>query len=125
MELEEPRRIAQGTPGLSALLLFGSRARGEARPGSDWDFAFLGGGVDPDRLRLDLARALATDAVDLVDLTRASALLRYRVARDGVVLFEAAPGLVETFRVSAATFWCDIGPVVARAHDRVLEELGP
>jgi hypothetical protein len=42
-----------GLPGVRAVSLGGSRAAGEARPDSDWDFAvyYRGSGFDPDNLR--------------------------------------------------------------------------
>ncbi len=36
------REVAHRTPGLDFLVLFGSRARGDARDDSDWDLAYQG-----------------------------------------------------------------------------------
>lgn len=117
-------------PGLRALLLFGSRATEATHAGSDWDFALLREAgsarstLDLDGLRIDLAEAVASDRVDVVDLAQASALLRYRVARDGHVLCSTDPDAVPRFQIEAASFWCDVEPVLRRAYDGVLEELG-
>jgi predicted nucleotidyltransferase len=65
-------------PQLRLLVMHGSRARGDAHAGSDWDFAYLAGeGFDELGLRAALTRTLGTDAVDVVDLERAGAVLRY------------------------------------------------
>jgi hypothetical protein len=61
--------------------------------------------------------------VDLVDLQRASGLLRYRAARDGLLVYEAEPRLGERFRLDAAQFWCDAAPVLRRGYEGVLAEL--
>jgi hypothetical protein len=69
-------------------------------------------------------RVLGSDRVDLVDLARASGLLRFRVARDGDVLHESRIGLADRFRLDAATFWCDAAPVLRAGYESVLADLG-
>lgn len=114
-------RVARQTPGLELLLLFGSRAREESHTRSDWDLGYLAGAdIDPDALRGRCVEILGTDRVDLVDLRCASGLLRYRAARDGQLLFEARRGLDDEFRLEAARFWCDAGPVLQRGYEDVL-----
>ena len=119
---DKVRALAQTTRGLKLLVLFGSRGRGDEHRGSDWDFAFRG---DPslvvELLRANLAAELATDAVDLVDLDRANGLLRYRAARDGVLLFEARPSLFEQFWLDAVGFWCDARHVLEPSYEAILE----
>jgi predicted nucleotidyltransferase len=116
----------RATPGLELLLLFGSRARGDAQPAADWDLAYRAAhGFDPDLLLARLVEAVGSDRVDLSDLDRATGLLRFRAARDGRVVFEARPGAADTFRLQAALFWCDAAPVLRRAYDDLLAELGP
>lgn len=115
--------VASGHPGLRVLLLFGSRARGDAAPTADWDFGYLAEApFDPVALIADLVRVLRTDRVDLVDLSTASGLLRFRAARDGVALFGDADA-AERFRIEAASFWCDTEPILRAAYDAVLERL--
>ena len=84
------REILQHGPSLRLAILFGSRARGNARPDSDVDIGILPS--DP-ALSLTQELALAGELeravgapVDLVRLDQASPTLRWRVARDGVVL---------------------------------------
>jgi len=115
-----------GIPGLTLLVLFGSRARGDHRPSSDWDFGYVASrGFDPDRLLAVLVDALNSDRVDLVDLRRAGAQLRYRAAGDGRVVAETANGEFARFWFDAVSFWCDVQPLLRRGYDAVLAELGP
>lgn len=117
-------RVAQETPGLELLLLFGSRARADFHPSSDWDLGYVGSAhFDSLAMRARIVETLGTDRVDLVDLARASGLLRYRVARDGRLLFEMRPGLGDRFRLEAAQFWCDVAPILERGYEEVLAEL--
>ena len=112
-------------PALRLLVLHGSRTRGEQHDRSDWDFAYLGDdGLAHFALLNDLSKVLQTDDIDLVDLRTGSALLRFRVARDGWVLHERPAGTFLDFAVEAVVFWCDIEPVVRRAHAAVLAGLG-
>jgi hypothetical protein len=110
---------------LSALAeLFGSRARGDAGPGSDWDFAYLADEeFDAPALLGELVARTGSDRVDLVDLDRAGALLRFQAARDGRALFESEAGVFTGFRIAAVGFWCDAGPVLRRAYEERLEAL--
>ena len=59
-----------------------------------------------------------------MDLARASGLLRYRAARDGVLVYEAQPGCFDRFRFAAARFWFDAEPVLRPGYDAILERLG-
>ncbi|MGH3585124.1 MAG: type VII toxin-antitoxin system MntA family adenylyltransferase antitoxin [Pseudonocardia sp.] len=127
----QPDRIAAqlrthpAMDGVQVLVLHGSRAREEAAEGSDWDFGVLTDGTtDLAALSVALTLVLRTEAVDLVDLERASALLRYRAARDGVVLVERREGAFRDFRLDAVQFWCDAGPVIRAAQNDVLAALG-
>ena len=91
---------------------------------SDWDLSYLASSdVDIAALHSAIVEVLHTDRVDLVDLSRASGLLRYRAARDGVVVFEARPRVAEAFALDAIDFWCDAGPLLRRGYANVLAEL--
>ena len=121
---ESLRRVAAATPFVQTLILYGSRARDEARPDSDWDFGYIGErGLDVDGLLAQLIETLGTDRVDLVDLDRASGLLRYRAARDGRLLYERADGMADAFRLAAVAFWCDTAPLFEDAYEGILETL--
>ena len=114
--------------GVDLFVLFGSRARGEARSDSDWDFAYTitgdASGFDPDVLQADLVGALGSDRIDLVDLNRGSALLRFRVAAEGSPIYQAEPNAFQDFQVEAARFWCDVGSVLDASYGDVLARLG-
>ena len=116
--------LARSASGLRLLVLFGSRARGDAHPGSDWDLGYLAeDGFDPDALMAQLVVTLGDDRVDIVDLARANGLLRYRVAGEGKPIYESAPHTFEDFWLEAVTFWCDVQPVLEAAYDGVLARL--
>ncbi|MGQ0575926.1 MAG: type VII toxin-antitoxin system MntA family adenylyltransferase antitoxin [Pseudonocardia sp.] len=109
---------------LRLLVLHGSRARGDEHDGSDWDFGYLADEpFDAAALLDELGRVLRTDAVDLTDLARASALLRFGAARDGRCVHERAPGEHLRFVHEATRFWCDAEAVIRRAHADVLADL--
>ncbi len=121
-ELSSRFRGLPSSSGLLLAVLHGSRARGDGGPAADWDIA-VRGATDPAGLAAGVADIVGTDAVDIVDLDRASALLRYRVARDGVLLAGEAEEF-ERFRLAAISFWCDAGPVIRAAQEEVLAGLG-
>jgi predicted nucleotidyltransferase len=89
-------------PEVRLAFFFGSRARGEIRSDSDYDVAVL---LDEDavadaiergrtvrRLAARLGRQVSSSHLDLVVLNGAPALLRHRVLRDGVLLYERSDG---------------------------------
>jgi predicted nucleotidyltransferase len=126
-----PRTLEEQLAGLGArhpqlrlLLLFGSRARRDAREESDWDLGYLAErGLDADTLLLDAVNTLGTDRVDLVDLARAGAQIRFRAARDGRVLHEARPGIFARFWGEAVDFWCDVEPLLRTGYAETLARL--
>lgn len=102
--------IVEKAPYLKLLVLFGSRGRGNAHKGSDWDFAFLcdeqqrkqyeQGGFSWLRLWgvIQEAYKLKDDEIDAIDLKDCSNLLAHFVAKDGRVIYEESPGLFEKFQ---------------------------
>ena len=122
--LEDLYAVATARSDLQLLVLFGSRARGDAAAGSDWDFGYLGA-PETDRAALSAAlmAVLGTDRVDVADLERATALLRFRAARDGVAVFEHSPGRFLRFQEEATIMWCDMEAVLQRAYGRVFDDL--
>lgn len=92
------RRWAEDST-VAAAYLFGSRARGDARPNSDVDLAVvLAAGISPsERFRrrlalLDAATAeLGSDAVDIVMLEDAPATLAHRALRHGRLIVDRDP----------------------------------
>jgi predicted nucleotidyltransferase len=97
-------------------VLFGSWARGHARADSDVDVAILPAGGISRAEELALAARLSTASarvVDLVRLDEASTLLRWRVAREGLLLHAASPESWPRFRVTAASEYCDFSEAIA------------
>ena len=124
MAFEQALAAAAHGTGIRLLVLFGSRARGAVHPHSDWDFGYLGDGqADEELLRDRLMRVLETDQVDVVELSGASALLRFQVAAEGTPIFETAPGLFRQFQIQAVSFWCDVEPVLRPAYAQILAKV--
>jgi predicted nucleotidyltransferase len=109
--------LASGPP-LRLAVLFGSRATGRAHAGSDFDVGIIP--VDPemslhDELALASSLSAAVSAeVDVVRLDEDAPLLGSEVARHGVCLFEAHPGVFAAYQADAMSRYIDfeetIGP---------------
>lgn len=118
------RQLADRTPGLRLLLLFGSRVMGTVHERSDWDLAYLADDrLDVPRFFAELTLALRTDDVDLADLDRAGAVLRFAVADQGARVFPDAADEHERFWWQAVHFWCDAGPIIRREQAAQLAAL--
>jgi uncharacterized protein len=106
------RQIASQLPHLKLLVLFGSRARGNHRTESDWDFAVLydqemrkqyekQGWSFGSELAIQQAFQLPDDKFDIIDLARCSDEFAHIVARDGQLLYERDPEEFANFRQKA------------------------
>jgi predicted nucleotidyltransferase len=100
-----------------AAWLFGSQARGTARPDSDVDVAVLLGTVPEGRyppveveLGVELTRRLGRE-VDVVVLNRASPELVHRALRDGELLVERDRAERVRFQVHQRALFFDMQPV--------------
>jgi predicted nucleotidyltransferase len=103
--------------------LFGSHARGEARPDSDVDLAVLfpepppAGLLGPhETLAAELERRLRRP-VDLVVLNRAPADLVHRVLRDGVLVAERDRSARVRFEVYKRNEYFDLLPYLRRYRE--------
>lgn len=101
MEIELLRRrlaaALQAHGEVELALLFGSQARGKARPDSDVDVAVVGRAVDTLRLAIELTDALGAQ-VDVVDLSDDPPFaLLMAVLADGVKIHEGRPGAYGRF----------------------------
>ena len=103
--IERAARHAASHPGIDAVILFGSRVRGNARPWSDWDLCVVGDRKPHDIHELLGLAGAATPPVDL--LWRSSRELREEtregsvwaeVVRHGAVL-AGNPGLLHGIRI--------------------------
>jgi predicted nucleotidyltransferase len=110
--------FATGPPRAAAVWLFGSVARGTARPDSDVDVAVLLGrrpektlDAQPFDLQAELSRVLGRE-VDVVVLDDAPPDLAHRVLRDGRLVFEADPSARIAFQVRSRNEYFDLLPVL-------------
>jgi uncharacterized protein (DUF433 family)/predicted nucleotidyltransferase len=127
--------ILEQVPYLTLLVLFGSRARGDATPDSDWDFAFLcdedqrkqyeAGGWDSFRMWGILQRAynLLDDQIDVVEMQDCSDLLAHYIAKEGKVLYEREPGIFEAFQKNALMSDAELKAMNARLREKTLQTL--
>ena len=91
---------------------------------SDWDLGYQATpDVDRASLLADLVGLLGSDRIDLVDLDRASAQLRFRAAGEGRVLYQSDPEAFARFWMAAVSFWCDAGPLLRAGYEDVLARL--
>jgi len=123
--LERLRQQVGSRPELKLAVAFGSTARGEARPDSDVDLGILLEPYSP-ALRLtteaELGRA-ANRPVHVVLLDEAPPLLRFEIARDGVLLHEKEEGLWPRFKAKAMMDWWDWAPTARRINAEIIRRL--
>lgn len=107
--------------------LFGSQARGQGGPLSDVDVAvLLADTLDEDAvfdMRLEIIGGLMdifhTNDVDVVVLNQAPLALRFRVLRDGVLLYCRDRQAMIGFIVRTSSEYVDFKPVLER-HERAI-----
>jgi len=84
--------------GLQLVVLFGSLAKGLRGKNSDIDLAFLyDAPIDEVQLTNRVSQLLRSDAIDVVDLRKASPLLKFSAMRYGKALHERSPGVFTTY----------------------------
>jgi len=119
------RTALEAHPAVVVAWLFGSRARGDARPDSDWDLAvkFVGSPEPWERLRLATELAEVVGApVDVIDIDRVAielashALIQGRllVSRDEVARVDTEA------RILARAH--DLAPILRRQRAEILQE---
>jgi len=110
--------------GLKLVLLFGSSVTGNRHRQSDIDVGFFfDGEVDIFALTNKVIRLLKTDKVDVVDLKKASLLLKFSASRSSVVLFEKTPGLFNAFSSLAFRRYVDTKKLRDAQHSVVMDFL--
>ena len=101
---KELERIARKFD-LKLVILFGSRASGEATERSDYDIGLFAGHLLSEEEIIELqgifSRLFQTDRVDLVDLKKAPPLLKVQVFKNFRVLYESDPMLKFQLPLSA------------------------
>jgi predicted nucleotidyltransferase len=123
--LERLTEVLHGLPGVRLAAAFGSVARGQAHTRSDVDLAVV---LEPDTAeqRLDVAAALERGAgrpLDLIHLDAAPPLLRFEIARDGILLLERHPHEWADFRTRAMLDWWDWAPLSRMIGDAAIRRL--
>lgn len=106
-------------------VLFGSRARGRAFRQSDVDLLVdLQPDTDAARRRVQsaLGQAVRSD-LDLVHAADAKPLLRFEIARDGILVMEREPGAWTDFKTQAMLDWWDWAPYARRIHAAAVKRL--
>jgi len=132
--LERLKRQAAMWPELKLAVLFGSTARGQARPKSDVDLGVLLDPYSPElrfQVEAELGRA-AGRPVDVILLDDAPPLLRFEIAREGILLFEREDHRWTDFKTRAMVDWWDWAPthrmiaagVVRRLRERIANGQG-
>lgn len=112
--LDAIAHVLRQEPRIAYALVFGSRARGDARPDSDLDLAVgASAGFDARELgdligRLESASGLT---VDLILLDEAPPPLAYRVFRDGRVILERDRAALVARKARAVLEYLDFKPI--------------
>ena len=121
--------------GVSAIVLFGSRATKTARENSDFDIgiltsdtALLPGGTKHtevyDRLYEIFSRSIKQLVnIDIVFLQVAPGELKAHVVKHGVVLFEAKPGVFAVFVEREMQRYADFAPLRRIFHSSILSRI--
>lgn len=116
--VETLTRVLDETANVRLAVLFGSAAKGALNSDSDID---IGVSMEGNRhvapaLRVALERALGRP-VDVVMLDEAPPLVRFEIARGGVVLVERHPHGWADFRAHAMIDWWDWAPTARMMHE--------
>ena len=125
--IEEVRRVLEAGPPLRLAVLFGSLAKQRAHADSDLDIAILPRDESLSlHAELDLAAQLSLATrreVDLVRLDQATMLLRWEVAKDGILLISDPTSEWLRFRVAAASEHADIAEALDRSAQRFRQRI--
>lgn len=127
MEHTSPRGLdrllkrAEEDPDVLALILFGSRARGEARPESDVDVCLVlrdGSTAEPARTEKRL-EYLSVAEVDLAIFQQLPLHLRSRVLKEGTVFFVRDEDALYALAIRTAKAWEDFRHIHRQYLDAV------
>lgn len=111
--IKEKAQILGLKYGLDFMAVFGSYASGKVKKTSDLDIAISGGISFEQELELsgELTELLKVKRVDLVNLNRASPLIKRNATARGILLYEKKRGLFSTFRMSAFFEYVETAPL--------------
>ncbi len=125
VDLEKLRETLAAEPAVQLAVLFGSTARGRSSARSDVDLALrlVPETTQARRAVVATAGRAARRDVDIVDIDTAPPLLRFQIARDGVLLVEREPRLWTRFKARAMLDWWDWAPTARKIHAAYLRRL--
>lgn len=112
---------------LNLLILIGSYGTDDFRPGeSDIDLAFLSDNSRDQQLDLinELSRTFKYSKIDLIDLQKASGLLKYEVANKGRLLYEQSEGFFERYKLYCYRYYYDTQKFRQLKKEYFQEQLG-
>lgn len=115
-ELELASQVLAASEGVQLALVFGSVARGTARPMSDLDLAVLGVKADLLGLSSAIARATGRD-VQVVRLEDATIPLLEAIIDEGIVIHERQAGVAASWRSRTLAALEQDRPWYARQRD--------
>jgi predicted nucleotidyltransferase len=123
VDLAELAEVAGLHPSARLVVLFGSLARGTPFPWSDADIGVLGGTwLEQLKLGAALGRSIGREA-HVVDLEHAPEALRQEIARQGLLVREAAAGTWSDYRAQSFVRWFDFAPLRRRCAEGVRRRL--
>lgn len=121
------RKVVDADDAVALAYLFGSVVAGRAGGLSDIDIAVLLTSRPFDaaygRLMDQLCLALRTDRVDLILLNTAASPLKYRIIRDGILLFCREEKVREDFESESILQYLDFKPVREHAFEVARKQL--
>jgi len=109
-----------------AAYLFGSQAKGNAKPTSDVDVAVLFDESFDPMLRLELMIELEARlgaSVDLVILNQANLVLRNQVLKYGRLVFERNHRERVAFEVRSRQAYFDFKPMLDKLHKKLIQQI--
>lgn len=114
--------LCAAIPGLQAVYLFGSQTRGRIHSESDVDLAILLPKPLAPEARWDLQEEVASlihADVDLIDLAATSTVMQMQVVTTGLVLFEKAPFVRQSFEMRVLSAYALLNEERAALLDHV------
>lgn len=112
---------------LKLIVVIGSYGTGDFKPGeSDIDIAFLCEKDMNQHMEMinELSRFFKYSKIDLIDLQKASGLLKYEVAYKGRLLYEQSEGFFERYKLYCYRYYYDTQKFRQLKKEYFQEQLG-